>query len=128
MVNVSPRLVHYALKVLQNGCGELIAAIESGVLAGEEQRKAVAGGAKEDARKVRELRAGKSGAVGTLPAPSLRPSPGNFGVGGVEASGPHQGENAGQDRVVLLWVAAGRLDDGIDARKSRSFRYAPSEA
>ena len=33
MVSVSPRLVHYAIKILQDGSGELIAAVESGGLA-----------------------------------------------------------------------------------------------
>ena len=71
-------MVRYAIKVLQNGSAELIAAAESGVsavspagaLAGlpeEEQKKAVVGGAKEAARHVRELRAGKSSADRPLP-------------------------------------------------------------
>ena len=62
MVNVSPRLVNYAIKVLRDGSGELIAAVESGglaltpaaVLAGlpkDEQAQAVAGGVKHAAVK-----------------------------------------------------------------------------
>ncbi len=33
LVNVSPRLIGHAIKVLQSGCGELLAAVESGALA-----------------------------------------------------------------------------------------------
>lgn len=59
----------HASKAIKNGCEELITAVESGVLAvstaaplaglpEEEQKNAIAAGAKEIARKVRELRAG----------------------------------------------------------------------
>ncbi|MBI3693642.1 MAG: ParB N-terminal domain-containing protein [Acidobacteria bacterium] len=127
LVNVSPRLISYAIKVLREGCNELIAAVESGavavspagVLAGlpeEEQKKVVAGGAKEAARKVRELRAGKSRAERPRAAPSPHPSLGYFGV---------IGRAADSDGVVLLWVDAGGLDDTIDALKAWGFRYAP---
>ena len=147
-VNVSPRLVQYAIKVLQNGCRELILAVETGALAvftaaglaslpEEEQKNAVAGGAKEAARKVRELRAGKSSANRALPAPTPRPSLGTFGVVSVEASGAGQcqepgllalREHAGQDDVVFLWVASSEIDDAMDALKARGFRYAPAAA
>ncbi len=130
-VNTSPRLVQYAIKVLEHGCGELVAAVESGalavstasVLAGlpeEEQKSVVAGGVKEAARKVRELRGGKSDVERTAPGP--RPSPGCFGVVGVEASGTAQSVEPG---VVLLWVAPGGLGEAIEAR---GFRYLPSAA
>ena len=145
-VNVSPRLTSYAIKVLQNGSRELIAAVESGavavtpaaVLAGlpeAEQKNVVAAGAKEAARKVRELRAGKSSAACAEPASSPSASPGCFGVVCVQALGPLQSAEPGvlpmraagsKHNVVFLWVDSGGLHDAIDALKSRGFRYAPS--
>ena len=127
-VNISPRLVHYAIKVLQNGCSELLAAVESGVLAvstaaalsglpEEEQKNVLAGGAKEAARKVRELRAGRNQAE--------RPSPGCFGVVRGDTLPLAPPENAGQDGVVFLWVDSGGVDEAMDALQARGFRVRP---
>ena len=91
-VNVSPRLVSYALKILKDGSEELIGAVESGGLAVTpgaalarlphgEQAKAVAGGVKHAAAKARELRGVKSAAA--VPPPS----PGRFGVLRAEMAG-----------------------------------------
>jgi ParB-like chromosome segregation protein Spo0J len=142
-VNVSARLVNSALRVLRNGCRELIAAVQArklkvttaAALAGlpaEEQQSVVAAGAKEAARKVRELRGGKGNAEG-MPA-EARPSPGVFGVVGVTASGmpPEvavaRREEAGDpDGVVLLWVPARGLGEAVEALKGRGFRWVGGE-
>jgi hypothetical protein len=69
-VNVSARLISYAIKVLQNGGRDLITAVESGALAVStaallaelpepEQKSLVTAGPKEIARQVRELRGAK---------------------------------------------------------------------
>jgi len=69
LVNVSARLISSAIKVLQSGSEELIAAVESGGLAvsaasvlaalpQEEQAQAVAGGPKQATRKAWEIRTG----------------------------------------------------------------------
>jgi len=131
LVNVSPRLTYHAVKVLQTGCAELIAAVESGALAvssasalaglpHEEQKKVVAGGAREAARKIRDLRAG--------PAPSPRPSPGQFGVMVSKGAMPHRREKSGSEQIVFLWVAAAGLEAAVDALQARGFRCASLRA
>ncbi len=116
MVNISPRMVIYASKVIKDGCPQLIAAVESGALAltpaavlaklpQEEQAQAVASRAKHAARKAR------------APRPSLGP----FGVVGVKAS-DHE------ERLTLLWVRSRELADAISALKGHGFQHAPGSA
>ncbi len=145
IVNVSPRLISYAIKVLRDGCDELVAAVESGAVAVSpagalaglpeaEQKSVVAGGARETARKVRELRAGKKNDERALPTAAPHPSPGYFGV--MCVAEPRQGgepdplamrENVSRKNVVFLWVDSNGINDAIEALEGRGFRYAPSE-
>ena len=85
LINVSPRLIGYAVKVLRDGSDELIAGVESdglavstaSVLAGlpkGEQAEVLAGGLRAAAGRARELRGSKKQA---RPAP---PSRGCFGL------------------------------------------------
>ncbi len=126
LVNVSPRLVSCAIKVLRDGCDELIAAVESGrvavtpasSLAGlhkDEQAKVVAGGAQEIARKFRELRARKN-----VAAPPSQVSRGSFGL----LRAPGRGEI---DPVALLWVDSGAVLDAVEGLKAWGFRYTPPD-
>jgi ParB-like chromosome segregation protein Spo0J len=142
-INVSPRLVHCAMRLLRGGCEELIAAVgarklkvsTAAALAGlpaTEQKRVVAAGAKEAARKVRELRGGKGEAEGR--PEEARPSPGVFGVVGVKASGmPPEVAVAGREEggdpegVVLLWVPARGLGEAVEALKGRGFRWVGGE-
>jgi len=124
-VNVSERLIFAASKVLRDGSEELIAAVDSGVLAVStaavlaglpkpEQTQAVAGGAKEAARKARELRAADR------PAAPQRPA-GEFVVIYLRAPG----EPATDESVagcVFLAVASSRLVDAVAALESGGFR------
>ena len=128
-VNISPRLVIHASKVIKDGSEELIAAVESGGLAvsaasiltglpQDEQARAVAGGAKQAAGKAREIRTGKSAASGP------RPSPGRFGVFCLERPAEHA--NCVSDGLVFLWLAAGALAEAVAALKARGFQQAES--
>jgi len=119
LVNVSPRLVHYALRVLRGGSQELIAAVESGGMAVStaatlarlphpDQAQALAEGAPKAAVMARELRRVPKRME---PPPSC---PGSFGVL------PDQG----QDAIVMLWVGAAGLADAIQALQARGFHYA----
>ena len=124
MVNVSPRLVSCAIKVLRDGCDELIAAVESGQvavtpaasLAGlskDEQARIVTGGAQEIARRVRELHARKN-----VAAPPSQVSRGSFGL--LRAPGLDEIDHA----VALLWVDSGAVLDAVEGLKAWGFRYA----
>ena len=127
MVNVSPRLVDHACRVLNNGGNELIAAVESGGLAVSvashlagltkpEQAEAVAGGAQAAAVRARELRARK--AQSAAPATSS----GSFGVLGATAP------EVPTSDVAFLWVEAGSLPAAITALRSRGFELSQSPA
>lgn len=115
-VNVSPRLAAYAAKVLDHGCPELIAAVESGglkvsiaaVFAGlprERQIEEVARGPQRAAARARKLVAQaeteKIGSFGRLP------------------------QEGGEQKVRLLWVTAHALSLAIQTLKRRGFRYEP---
>ncbi len=74
-VNVSARLINYAIKVLREGCAELVVAVESGqlpvstaarlaALPKAQQTRAAAGGPAELLRKARQIRAGVNKAAG----------------------------------------------------------------
>ncbi len=132
MVNVSPRLVIHAIKVLRDGCAELIAAVDGGVVAvstavslaglpAEEQAKVVAGGATEIAARVRQLRhTATSSATGSSPRPFgvlYQKSAVEAGAGGVDGGEP----------VVLLWVPSSALAAAIAALRTHGFQYAASE-
>jgi len=125
LINVSPRLIGYGIRVLRDGCEELIAAVESGQVAvstasslaglpGTEQARVVAGGAAEIAKKAGELR-------GRRP----RQPGGQFGVIRPSSSGAAIRKLAGEDAVVLLCVGASRLAAAIQALEARGFRHAP---
>ncbi len=132
VVNVSPRLVSCAIRVVREGCPELITAVESGglavtpaaalaVLPHDEQARLVAGGAAQLARKVRELR----GRRAVVPAPvAARP----FGVLYPSAALPSAGgELTGGRPVALLWVTVDAVDDAVAALQTGGFRYASRE-
>ncbi len=131
-VNVSARLISYAIKVLRNGCEELIAAVDSGempvstasllaALPCEEQAKVLAGGATEITARVRQLR-------GARTEFAAGPSPGAFGIlyqkAALESAG---GTIDGADPVVFLWLPSSALPAAIAALKARGFEYAPPE-
>jgi ParB-like nuclease family protein len=124
LVNVSPRLVAYALKVVKEGCDQLIAAVEAGelavsaasVLAGlprEEQAKAVAEGSRQAARKARELRGGKKAEPG--------PPPG-WGFRVWKVTGPGVRENFDVNTVSVIWVPRERLPAALQALRERGFQ------
>lgn len=112
LVNVSARLVQYALRVLRDGSGEPIAAVESGGMAVStaaslarlpqpDQAQALAQGVPAAAAKARALRR----------APAY---PGSFGM---------YPDQPPQNGIVLLWVDAGCLANAIQALQARGFRY-----
>ncbi len=115
-VNVSPRLVTYAAKVLDRGCPELIAAVESGGLKvsiaavfadlpRKRQIEEVSHGPQRAAARARKLvaqaEAERIGSFGRLP------------------------QEGGEQKVRLLWVTAHSLSLGIQTLKRRGFRYQP---
>jgi hypothetical protein len=112
LVNVSTRLVQYALRILRDGSPELIAAVESGGMAVSkaaslarlpqpEQAQALAAGVPVVPAKAR-----------TLPrAPSCS---GSFG---------RYADQPSQDGIVLLWVDAKGLAHVIKALQAQGFRY-----
>ncbi len=129
MVNVSGRLVTYAIKVLRDGCDELVAAVESGqlpvstaarlaALPKAEQTQAAAGGPAGLLRKARELRARESK---TSAASESWP----FGVlQEVEPSALTAPHNAA---MVFLWVPTSGLPAALEALRARGFRREPPE-
>ena len=123
LVNVSPRLISSAIKVLRDGCPALIVAVEShglavtpaAVLAGrpnDEQAKAVAGGAKHAAAKAREVR------KANLNPRAARSSPWRYGVVPVTVTDP--------EAPIILWVSPDGLDDAMDALQAYGFEFAPT--
>jgi len=125
-VNVSRRLVSYAIKVLKEACDELIGEVDSGDLAvsaaclltrlpRQEQVEAVGGGLRALAVKVREIRGCKTN---PKPDPSARRC---FGV--FEQNEPKTPQVPGAGPVALLWVPAGQLSGAILALQSRGFHY-----
>ncbi len=121
-INVSARLTSYAMKVVRNGCAELVAVVGKGKLAVStaagvaglpeaEQKRLVEAGPKEALRSVRELRGGRDGA----------PELGRFGV---LAAKPGTLPSS-MEAVTLLWVATAGIEAAVKALKARGFRYAP---
>jgi hypothetical protein len=121
-VNVSARLTAYAIKVLRDGCEELVEAVGNGKLAVStaagvsglpeaEQKRLVEAGPKEALRRVRELRGGREGA----------PELGRFGVVAAGTGTPASSAEA----VTLLWVATAGIEEAVKVLKARGFRYAP---
>ncbi len=113
-VNVSRRLATYAAKVLDQGCPELIAAVESGglkvsiaaVFAGlprERQIEEIAHGPERAAARARKL-------VARLESERI----GSFG---------RVPQGAGDHKARLLWVTAHSLSLAIQTLKRRGFRY-----
>ena len=122
-INVSTRLVIHAIKVVDHGCPELVATVESGEVAvstasalaalpADEQAKVAAGGAAEVVRKVRELR--------SRGAPAPAGSPRHFSLIRVDTHG--------QDPLVVLWVPLPYLAAAIEALQARGFGRKPAEA
>jgi ParB-like chromosome segregation protein Spo0J len=114
-VNVSRRSLMHASKILNDGCPELIAAVEGGkvavstaarlaALSKEEQARVAAGGAQEITRRLRDMR----------PGGKAEPGP-SFGV--VVAKSP-----SAPVGVILLWVAASGLEGAVEALKKRGYR------
>ncbi len=131
IVNVSPRSVNFASKILDAGCEELIAAVESNLVAvstarflaelpKDEQAKVVAGGATEMAAKIRQLR-------NDTPDTAAKHSAGRFGILYQTALQSELGEVAGAEPVAFLWVASRAVPAAIAALQSRGFEYAPPE-
>ena len=119
LVNVSPRSVTNAAKVLRHGCDKLIELVDTGELAvsaaarlaslsHENQEKALV-------ERAQQL-ASRPPRRGRLPAPSAplhRACPGAFGV---------LGKDADKDRM-LLWVETRALSFTIKTLKRRGLRY-----
>ena len=115
-VNISPRLVTYATKVLQQGCPELIAAVESGSL-----KISVAAMLADlpRERQIEEVSRGPQRAAGRarkLVAQAEAERIGSFG------RVPQEG---GEQKVRLLWVTAHSLSLAIHTLKRRGFHYQP---
>ena len=117
MVNISPRLVIHALKVVDQGCAELVKAVEAGavavstasLLAGlpqEEQARIVTEGGRAIAAKARALR----GCAHRRPA-------GRFGLVRVQGL-----------KGVLLWVSTDGLAAAIRALQGRGLQYLGTRA
>ena len=115
MVNVSARLVNYAIKALQEGGGELLGAIDAGWLpvstasvladlSADQQEQALGAGPKFAAARARELRAK------TRPAPSH--SSMRFRVT----------RSAEDEDVVFLCIDASCLHAAVAALQARGFR------
>ena len=126
-MNVSPRLVTYAAKVLDRGCPELIAAVESGGLKVSIAAR-FAGVPRE--RQIEELARGPQRAA---PKPRARrkrknepnsppPCPGSFGVFPNQAPQGEQGPR--EHGIVLLWVGVGGLAEASQALQVRGVRFA----
>jgi hypothetical protein len=124
LVNVSPRLVTYALKIVKEGCDPLIAAVEAGELAvwaasvlarlpHEEQAKVVAEGSLAAARRARELRGGNRTAA---PGP-----PPGCGFRIWKVTGPGVRENFDVNTVSVIWVPRERLPAALEALRERGF-------
>lgn len=127
-VNISPRLVYYAIKILQAGIDDLIDAVDSGVLAvtpaavlaalpRRDQALAFAHGPRHAADDARRLR--PPNGIAFTPQSSL----GNFGVLPVENSS-HPGRPA-VPGISFLWLASAHLETAICALKARGFHYKP---
>ena len=126
-VNVSARLTSYAMKVLRDGCEELVEAMGNGKLAVSaaaglpeaEQRRLVEAGPKEALRKVRELRGGREGAG----AGEIRGGRGKAGDaaeqhgGGDAAVGGDGGDRDRGESAQGAWVSvrAGRIGGAVVA-------------
>ena len=119
LVNVSPRSVTNAAKVLRQGCAKLIALVDAGELAvsaaarlaslgHEDQEKALA----ERARQLAG-RTPRRGRLSPVPTPLHRAGAGAFGV---------LGKDADNGRI-LLWVEPCALSFTIKALKRRGLRY-----
>jgi len=117
LVNVSPRLVQYALRVLRRGVPELIAAVESGGMAVSTaanlarlphagQTQALAQGAPAAAAQARQFRRAPSG---------KSPVPASFGL--------YPDHAPDGDPIVLLWVGANAAAGAIETLQNRGFRY-----
>ena len=113
-VNISPRLVTYATKVLQQGCPELIAAVASGSLKisvaavfadlpRERQMEEVSRGPQRAAARARKVvaqaEAERIGSFGRIP------------------------QEGGEQKVRLLWVTAESLSLAIRTLQRRGFPY-----
>ena len=118
LLNVSPRSVMRAAKVLHHGCDKLIALVDAGELAvsaaarlaslgGEKQEKVLAERAQE--LKDRPLRS----PLPSASAPRSRPCPGAFGV---------LGKDADHDRM-LLWVETRALSFTVKTLKRRGLTF-----
>ena len=115
-VNVSPRLVAYAIKVLDHGCPELIAAAESGdlkvsaaaalaSLPRERQIEEVAHGPERAAAAARKL---------VRQWDAERHPVGSFG---------QLPQGGGDQMVRMLWVTAESISVAIQTLKRRGFQY-----
>jgi len=120
LLNVSPRSVVHAAKVLRHGCPKLIALVDAGGIAvsaaahlsslgHENQEKALADRAREIAE--RPPRRGRR--FLPVPTPIFQAGPGSFGLLGKEAD---------QDRM-LLWVETRALHLAIKALKRRGLEF-----
>jgi hypothetical protein len=125
LVNVSPRLVAYALKVVKEGSDQLITAVESGELAvsvasllarlsNEEQAQVVAQGSRAAARKAREMRGGNNNAA---PGP-----PPGWGFQIWKVTGQEVRENFDANTVSVIWVPRERCPAALQALRDRGFQ------
>ena len=124
-VNVSPRLIIHALKVVKEGSEQLITAVESGELAvsvasllarlsSEEQAQVVAQGSRAAARKAREMRAGSNNAA---PGP-----PSGWGFQIWKVTGQEVRENFDANTVSVIWVPRERFPAALQALRDRGFQ------
>jgi hypothetical protein len=116
-VNVSPRLVAYAIKVLDHGCPELIAAVESGAF------KVSAAARLTDlppARQIEEVAHGpeRAAAAARKRARQMHAEQHPIGSFGRLPQG-----GGSEQTVRMLWVTADSLLLAIQTLKRRGFHY-----
>ena len=115
-VNVSPRLVTYATKVLDRGCPELIAAVESGGL--KVSLAAILADLPRD-RQIEEISRGPERAAARARRLAAQLEAERHPIGSFGRL-PQEG---GEQKVRLLWVTAESLSLAIQTLKRRGFRY-----
>jgi hypothetical protein len=116
-VNVSPRLVAYAIKVLDHGCPELIAAVESGAF------KVSAAARLTDlppARQIEEVAHGPERAAAAARKRARQRDAAEHPIG----SFGRLPQGGGSEQTVrMLWVTADSLLLAIQTLKRRGFHY-----
>jgi hypothetical protein len=116
-VNVSPRLVAYAIKVLDHGCPELIAAVESGAF------KVSAAARLTDLPPARQIEEVAHGPERAAAAARKRARQRDAELHPIGSFGRLPQGGGGEQTVRMLWVTADSLLLAIQTLKRRGFQY-----